>query len=182
MMIRNSFLTLLKEKPMQRITVREICEKAQINRSTFYAYYIDVYDLLKRIEQDLLDEFGKSLLMEITSWRDLSAIGICKNIFKVLERNIMLCEVLLGPNGDYNAIEKCIDLGKTFFMKPYIERYPTINPSLLESYYVFVSSGAVSLLKDWLINKKNISSDVMAQQIGSMIDVTLGDLEKYNKR
>lgn len=177
MMIRNSFLSLLREKPMQRITVRELCEKAQINRSTFYSYYLDVYDLLQNIEHELLDAFAQSLLIEINNWTDISAIGICKKIFKVLEKNSALCEVLLGANGDYVAVEKCIEIGKNFFMAPYIERYPQIDPSLLENYYIFVSSGAISLLRNWLYSDTEISSDEMAQQIGTMIDSTLSYLE-----
>ena len=38
-MIQNIFLELLKEKPIAKITVKEICERAEINRSTFYKHY-----------------------------------------------------------------------------------------------------------------------------------------------
>lgn len=38
-MIQNVFLELLKEKPVAKITVKEICEHAEINRSTFYKHY-----------------------------------------------------------------------------------------------------------------------------------------------
>lgn len=178
MLIRNSFLALLKEKPMQRITVRELCEKAQINRSTFYSYYLDVYDLLQNIEQELLDAFAKSLIIEIKNWTDISAVGICKKIFSVLEKNSTLCEILLGANGDYVAVEKCIEIGKNFFMTPYMARYPEVDPALLEKYYIFVSSGAISLLRNWLYGDAEISSDEMARQIGTMIDSTLSYLEK----
>ena len=41
-MIQNIFLELLKEKPVAKITVKEICERAEINRSTFYKHYQDV--------------------------------------------------------------------------------------------------------------------------------------------
>ena len=34
--IKESFYTLLREKPVEKITVKELCEKAEINRSTFY--------------------------------------------------------------------------------------------------------------------------------------------------
>ena len=39
MVIQNSFTRLLKEKPINKITVKEICELADINRSTFYKYH-----------------------------------------------------------------------------------------------------------------------------------------------
>ena len=45
-MIQNIFLELLKEKPVAKITVKEICERAEINRSTFYKHYQDVSMIL----------------------------------------------------------------------------------------------------------------------------------------
>ena len=46
MMIRNSLLELLSTKPIAKITVTEICERAGINRATFYAHYTDPTDQL----------------------------------------------------------------------------------------------------------------------------------------
>ena len=40
MVLKQSFLKLLKEKPVNRITVKEVCALAQLNRATFYAHYI----------------------------------------------------------------------------------------------------------------------------------------------
>ena len=41
MVLKQSFLKLLKEKPVNRITVKEVCALAQLNRATFYAHYSD---------------------------------------------------------------------------------------------------------------------------------------------
>ena len=46
--IHQVFFKLLKEKPISRITVSEICQQCQINRSTFYKHYADPYDLLEK--------------------------------------------------------------------------------------------------------------------------------------
>jgi len=49
--IQDTFLSLLKEKDISRITVREICEKANINRSTFYRHHEDIYALMKTVQK-----------------------------------------------------------------------------------------------------------------------------------
>ena len=59
MLIRKEFTELLKKKPIQEITVREICERTGINRSTFYNHYQDVYDLLEQIENEMLGELAE---------------------------------------------------------------------------------------------------------------------------
>ena len=43
--IREALYELMKERPLNKITVTQICETADVNRSTFYAYYTDIYDL-----------------------------------------------------------------------------------------------------------------------------------------
>ncbi|MFR9208180.1 MAG: TetR/AcrR family transcriptional regulator [Lachnospiraceae bacterium] len=52
MLIRKAFTDLLKQKPIQSISIKELCESAGINRGTFYSHYSDIYDLLKQIEDD----------------------------------------------------------------------------------------------------------------------------------
>ena len=44
--IKDTFIEMLEKKNIQKIYVRELCEKADINRSTFYKYYESQYDLL----------------------------------------------------------------------------------------------------------------------------------------
>ena len=60
-MIQNVFLELLKEKPVAKITVKEICGHAEINRSTFYKHYQDVYDLMEKLENEAVEAFEKLL-------------------------------------------------------------------------------------------------------------------------
>ena len=46
MLIRKALMELLRQKPIQAISIKELCESAGINRGTFYAHYTDMYDLL----------------------------------------------------------------------------------------------------------------------------------------
>ena len=52
--IFNAFIRLRSHKPLERITVKELCETAKINKSTFYAHYVDIYDLSEHIENDIV--------------------------------------------------------------------------------------------------------------------------------
>ena len=53
-----ALLSLLEKKPFAYITIREICEKAQVNRSTFYLHYENTGDLLKEATAYVLDDFA----------------------------------------------------------------------------------------------------------------------------
>ena len=54
MLLKNALIKLLKEKPLEKITIYELCAEAQLNRVTFYKYYGSQYDLLTDIENDCL--------------------------------------------------------------------------------------------------------------------------------
>ena len=54
--IRSAFYELIKEKPLEKITVTEIAARAEINKTTFYAHYETVYDLVDQLEQEAVSE------------------------------------------------------------------------------------------------------------------------------
>ena len=47
---------LLKEKGINEITVTELTEQVDINRSTFYLHYRDIYDMMEKIENELIEK------------------------------------------------------------------------------------------------------------------------------
>ena len=104
--IQDSFVRLLSQKPIAKITVKEICEEADVNRSTFYAHYQDPYDLMLKIKQDVL--------MEIHSWMNglipladgSSAYPTMKLVFEYILANAELYKVLLGEHGDEKLTEE----------------------------------------------------------------------------
>ncbi len=59
--IYNAFIEIRSKKPLERVTVKELCDKAQINKSTFYVYYEDVYDLSDKIENEIMDKIIQSI-------------------------------------------------------------------------------------------------------------------------
>ena len=57
--MEKAFVQLLQEKEINQISVTGICKQARVNRSTFYANYLDIYDLAdavkKQLEKDVID-------------------------------------------------------------------------------------------------------------------------------
>ncbi len=59
-MLRNGLAHLMREKRAQDITVRELAERCDITRGTFYIHYRNVFDMVDHIEDELIDEFRRS--------------------------------------------------------------------------------------------------------------------------
>ena len=73
MVLKDSLMELMREKPVFKITIKEICENADINRTTFYAYYADQYELLKSVEDSII-EWVKAMISEISETTDENGI------------------------------------------------------------------------------------------------------------
>ena len=92
MVLKQSFLKLLKEKPVNRITVKEVCALAQLNRATFYAHYSDCFALMESIENELIDAFEKSL--RYVNLFDVTAEECINHNIVTVSRNEQLKEAL----------------------------------------------------------------------------------------
>ena len=64
--IRTVYQMMVQEKrPIGKITVREICERADIHRSTFYAHYLDVYDVVEKVEEHMSRELTETFFQKM---------------------------------------------------------------------------------------------------------------------
>ena len=59
--LKDGLIELMLEKNINDISVKELTDKVDLNRGTFYLHYKDIFDLLENIEEELLDEFNKIL-------------------------------------------------------------------------------------------------------------------------
>ena len=91
--LKRALTQLLLEKPVREITVRELTDRADVNRGTFYAHYTDLYDMLEQMESELLGEFEAVLDRHAPDdlTRDLSPL--LSDVFCFVEENRALVPV-----------------------------------------------------------------------------------------
>ena len=114
LLIRRALTELLRQKPLQSITVKELCEVAGINRGTFYAHYIDLYALREEMEGEMLQDFQQALspLLEEEQPDERTPLKITAGIFQCLKDNAEVCTMTLGPYGDKAFAAKLINIGR----------------------------------------------------------------------
>ena len=93
--IRSAFYELIREKPLEKITVREIAERAEINKTTFYAHYETVYDLVDQLEQEAVAE----VISQLNTAQGLlsSPRAFVKEIYTLLSKNQLCTELFSAP-------------------------------------------------------------------------------------
>ena len=162
-LIRQAFTSLLEEKPIQRIAVTELCQRAGINRSTFYAHYDDIYDLLQQIEEDMLRDFQQALapLLE-ADLEMLSPLQITTGIYRCLKDNADLCTVTLGEHGDKAFAARLLSSDRERSMNSYARYFQGASPQQIDEFFAFVSGGHIALLQKWVSDGMAASAEEMA--------------------
>jgi len=160
--LKQSLLRLLREKPIEKISVKEICADADINRSTFYVYYGSPSELFNVIIADLRGEMENEL-------DDFSNIKSCiKQICAVTYKYRDLMCLLLK----YNHIDILFDIfgiWKNDFLRGMADIYP--DEKQRESRYIFITSGTCSIIYSWLLgNTEGTESEIADIIYGCIMD------------
>ena len=83
--LRNGLAMLMKEKSVGEITVKELVDQVDINRSTFYLHYPDISGLLHEIENDLAEEMERAIREHPIEKRQDNGFYFLQDIFQVLD-------------------------------------------------------------------------------------------------
>lgn len=177
MLIRRAFTELLKDQPIQSISIKQLCDRAGINRGTFYAHYTDIYDLLKQIEEEMFEEFERALQALLTAKdQHLNPVEISTGIFQCLKDNSDLCIVTLGDYGDKDFALRLINLGRERCINTYVQYFKDASPKQIEYFYAFVSAGCIGLLRKWLDDGMLSSAGEIAHMAESIMLYGVGSL------
>ncbi|MBQ8176763.1 MAG: TetR/AcrR family transcriptional regulator [Oscillospiraceae bacterium] len=112
--IYDAFISLREKKPLEKLTVKELCEAADINKSTFYVYYRDVYDLSDKIEDEIVTEVLKSL--DNTDMILSNSAEFSKALFRAYSRQTdLIASVFSGMRAEQLPRKIEASLKKTVF-------------------------------------------------------------------
>lgn len=173
-----SLSALMKQKNIKDITVKELCEYADINRGTFYLHYKDIYDMLDSIEQELSDKFLQIFQKYNSETNEDFPYPLFLEIFKLVDDNAELFRVLIEPNGDISFIMKIFKLYNIHCLQ---SEFNKLSPqfSMNQVYYSnFILYGCVGLIEQWLSRDTKESPEKMAELITKL--VSTGVLSLFN--
>jgi AcrR family transcriptional regulator len=177
-MLRDSLLILMKEKSIQDISVKEICESAGLSRSTFYTYYKDQYDLLGQMEEDIfidLDHFVRKYMpvKELPPFRELTVL--IEDILRYITGGTNSVQILLSEN-DTNSFRR--KFARYFFGRmrelKHIQGRPVPDERTLKYYATFVRDGCIAILQDWIKNGMDIEVPDLAKLLARLVRGVLG--------
>lgn len=150
-LLKEALFRLVKTKKLHEITIKELCYEAKINRTTFYAHYQSILDLISQLELEALDDL--MLIFKKSAYNPrYFASEIYLDVFKLAKENRELFELVLIENADPNFLEKVYRLGEGVFTKIYEPTFSSKEKKHLQYYYISVLNSFVGILRQWLQN------------------------------
>ena len=150
---------LLKTKKLSNITITELCNKAKINRNTFYYHYNNIFELMEEYKNVMIDDMSQ-VLAESNTHSKQCLINLCKSI----KRYPNFLAILLSPNCDlgfFNDIfDFAIKITSEFTAKPAAE---LTTRELYTCYYS--NAGTNEVIRRWLVNGMKESPEEIADII-----------------
>ncbi|MBR0509973.1 MAG: TetR/AcrR family transcriptional regulator [Clostridia bacterium] len=160
--LKDAILEILKEKPVDRVTIKELCEKAEINRGTFYLHYNTPLEVLKEIENDFITEH----LAHFSPYMQSSTeTGYLQGMFACILDNGDICKILMGKNGDPQMKESLCLAIRDSAVNDWQKEFPEYDREKLEYVFDFVFPGATQTVLGWLENDRGLTVEDLSRRL-----------------
>ena len=175
--IREALIQLLLEEKFETISVSKLCQRAGINRGTFYLHYLDKYDLLEKIEDNILnhvisyhsntiEQIDKKKINKDFNLTDY--VNINNNFFIVFKEHLKEITILLSSNGS-NSFRKKLRLTmldifkKTFNLAPF-----NASNQEKELLFQYLVGGFIAILDYWSENPELTTDELFSFYISAV--------------
>ena len=167
--LRQALMHLMTEKPSRSISVRELADRADINRGTFYIHYKDVGDLLQQREDEMAERLITVCCKHAHSSGEDSAFPYLADLYHFAKDNADLCLVLLGPNGDRAYTERICRILRDDFIEAYLSLLCPGDREKIHYFCAFIVPGNLMLALRWLQDGTRESPEEIARFAGQFI-------------
>ena len=159
-LMKDALLELLEQHPLNRITVTDVCRSADVNRSTFYAYYTDVETLMLEIEDDVLAQLpdfpeGQDI------YSDDSFLHRLQAFFDYVRANERLFRIMIVVRDNDSFNQRLVRTVTEHYL-----RGSGAGDSLAARYtYIYCVSGVIGVIKTWIVGGFPMDAHTFAQMV-----------------
>ncbi|MBR0405396.1 MAG: TetR/AcrR family transcriptional regulator C-terminal domain-containing protein [Eggerthellaceae bacterium] len=161
-----SFLELLAEKPVNDITVIEICEKAGVSRKTFYKYYSDQFALLVAMQDDLFEDYRHQL-----EGQPAEVSQIMPVLIRFVDENRVLVRAAFANQGEGNFVDRVLDDLYATYREAWGQANPALSEADVEFLFYFAVSGLFGIVRRWLFEHPELTAETVISQAAALMHV-----------
>ena len=166
--LQEAMIELLEIHPIAKISVSMLCEKADVNRSTFYAHYENAPQLLEQMEADAMANLQNYIVAQSEAYKEANLEQTMVQILTYVAQNDRLFRALLGKNGGWDFKGMMIQLLNTE-LKDITAPELRKNKATFDYMIEFSVSGSTSVILRWLENGLKETPKQMAKIVTRML-------------
>ncbi|WP_018751981.1 TetR/AcrR family transcriptional regulator [Paenibacillus sanguinis] len=168
LLLKQSLIKLLRDRNISKISVKELCNSADINRSTFYLHYANVYELLSQVEKEIIDNTHEYLAKIEAHDHDIRYILAFLDYIK--KNDELFTIMLFKTNEPVSFAQRLINE-----VLLNIDSYLQLSvPEKVKPYtYAYLVNGCLAIIQEWIRENYSLSSNEVAQLIFSLADHSL---------
>lgn len=165
--IYRAFAQLLSEKNINDITIKDIADRADINRKTFYNYYDGIYELTGEIENKIIDSFEKVIREHNVNELLHNPNLMYEELTSIINSDPDFYQHLISIESNSNLVKKLVLSLKTR-AKEVISEYTVLDESTLDIVLDFVVSGMFTVFQHWFNSSKERPLDDLARIVANL--------------
>lgn len=166
-LLRTALLELVEEKGLERVTVRDLTERAEINRGTFYLHYRDVPDFMERLSEEVFEGMS-ALLKQLNPFeiKQYAEKGLpypaAVQVLNYVAQNADYFRVILGTNGDSRFSIK-VKAFMSDHLYTHVFSKVSDESNFPRDYLIaFMTSANIGLYTHWILNDMNMPVEELA--------------------
>jgi len=160
-----AFWELYKEKPLMKITVKEITDKAGYNRGTFYTYFSDVYQVQDILKKSLIPE--KDMILNSLMSLEKSGGKVFESFEKTnayIQENSEKIAVMIGPEADPSFVHE-FKMGIREIIMSYVDEIGIKEPGKFEYIIEYQLSALIGIFQLWMEKNEGMDECTLAEMM-----------------
>jgi hypothetical protein len=175
-LLKSGFASLIKEKEFKDIRVKDITDLVDLNRGTFYLHYTDTYDLLEKIENEVLDDFQTMIDTYCPQMEGNSMLPVIAPIVDYIVDNLDICRVLFQNKTSNDFWEKFQLLIHNNGVSIIRMKFSDYNQEYLDYFFSFITSGILGLIKEWFDTEMQLPKNELVLVSDKLISATAASI------
>jgi len=171
-LLKDSLVRLMMVRDVDKITIKDICEGADLNRSTFYLHYQDQYALLSEVEDEALGNAVNYIEMVDT---EPGSLVYVQSFLEYIRENRRLFLILLSEGRSFQT-------RVTEYVVLHLQGVLSFTfPKERQKYiYAFLIQGCVSVIRQWLADDCDISCENMSKLLFDLSAGSVGNKQRFH--
>lgn len=162
MVLQQALLKILQRKHIDKVSVKELCEEAEVNRGTFYLHYSTPNDILMEIEQQFIDE---NMVLFQPYFNEGYETDYMALLFRYILEHQELASIIMGKNGNPRMLERWQNMMRPGIVNGWCREFPQYRREDLDYVFDFIFVGATRLLLNWIEDNNGLSSEELANRL-----------------